>query len=61
MCNIDNLHPHLLRAYFCSNAIHNASYSIEQVANQAGHSSLNTTRGYLVTEHEDLVSLANKL
>lgn len=61
LCNIDNLHPHLLRAYFCSNALHNAGYSIEQVANQAGHSSLNTTKGYLVTEQEDLVSLANKL
>lgn len=61
LCNIDNLHPHLLRAYFCSNALHNAGYSIEQVANQAGHSSLNTTKGYLVKEQEDLLSLANKL
>lgn len=61
ICNIKDLHPHALRAYFCSNALHNAGYSIDQVANQAGHSSLNTTKGYLVTEQEDLVSLANKL
>lgn len=61
LCKIDKLHPHLLRAYFCTNALHNAGYTIDQVANQAGHSSLNTTKGYLVTSQEDLVSLANKL
>lgn len=61
LCNIENLHPHLLRAFFCSNALHNAGYSIDQVANQAGHSSLNTTKRYLVTDKEDLKTLANKL
>lgn len=61
LCQIANLHPHLLRAYFCSNALHNAGYSIDQVANQAGHSSLNTTKGYIMTEQEDIISLANKL
>ena len=61
VCKIAKLHPHLLRSYFCTNALHIAGYTIEQVANQAGHSSLNTTKGYLVTEQEDLVSLANKL
>ena len=35
LCKIENLHPHLLRSYFCTNALHNAGYSIEQVANQA--------------------------
>lgn len=61
LCKIAKLHPHLLRAFFCTNALHNAGYSIEQVANQAGHSSLNTTKQYLVSEQDDLVSLANKL
>lgn len=61
LCNIPNLHPHTLRAFFCTNALHNAGYTIEQVANQAGHSSLNTTKGYLVTESESLISLSNKL
>lgn len=61
LCKIAKLHPHLLRAFFCTNALHNAGYSIEQVANQAGHSSLNTTKQYLVTEQEVLISLANKL
>lgn len=61
LSNIAKLHPHLLRSFFCTNALHNAGYSIEQVANQAGHSSLNTTKAYLITEQDDLVSLANKL
>lgn len=61
ICKMDKLHPHLLRSYFCTNALHNAGYSIDQVANQAGHSSLNTTKGYLVTTHNDLVTLSNKL
>ena len=61
ICKIDKLHPHLLRAFFCSNALHNAGYTIEQVANQAGHSSLNTTKEYLYTEKKDLLTLSNKL
>lgn len=61
ICKINYLHPHLLRSYFCSNALHNAGYTIEQVANQAEHSSLNTTKGYLISSKEDLLSLSNKL
>ena len=58
---IKNLHPHKLRAYFCTNALHNASYTIDQVANQASHSSLNTTKSYLINDNENLLDLANKL
>jgi site-specific recombinase XerD len=61
LCNVKYLHPHALRAYFCTNALHNAGYSIDQVANQAGHSSLNTTKGYLITKKQDLISLAENL
>lgn len=61
LCKMVKLHPHLLRSFFCTNALHNAGYSIDQVANQAGHSSLNTTKGYLVTAQEDLLTLSNKL
>ena len=61
LCKIEKLHPHMLRAFFCSNALHNAGYTIDQVANQAGHSSLNTTKGYLITDREDLLTLSNKL
>ena len=35
LCKIEKLHPHCLRSFFCSNALHNAGYSIDQVANQA--------------------------
>ena len=51
----------MLRAFLCSNALHNVGYTINQVANQAGHSSLNTTKGYIITDREDLLTLANKL
>lgn len=61
ICKINYLHPHLLRSYFCSNALHNAGYTIEQVANQAGHSSLNTTKSYLISEQKDLLKLSNLL
>ena len=62
LCKSVKLHPHIIRAYFCTNALHNAGYSIEQVANQAGHSSLNTTRGYLGnSDTNTLLDLANNL
>lgn len=62
LCKSVNLHPHKIRAYFCTNALHNAGYTIEQVANQAGHSSLNTTRGYLGDDGTNtLMELANNL
>lgn len=62
LCTSVNLHPHKIRAFFCTNALHNAGYTIEQVANQAGHSSLNTTRGYLGDDGTNtLMELANNL
>ena len=61
LCNIPDLHPHALRAYFCTNALHNAGYKIDQVANQAGHSSLNTTKQYLIEDQKDLITLADNL
>ena len=61
LCKTAKLHPHILRAFFCSNALHNAGYSIDQVANQAGHSSLNTTKQYLISDRESIIDLANKL
>jgi len=60
-CNISNLHPHILRALFCTNALHQAGYSLVQVANQAGHNSFNTTKRYLVTNEVDILDKANKL
>ncbi len=60
-CKLDKLHPHLLRSYFCTNALHNAGFSIEMVAAQAGHSSLNTTKGYIGSDKESLLDLSNRL
>ena len=61
ICKIEKLHPHMFRSFFCTNALHNAGYDIDQVANQAGHSSLNTTRQYIATDKKSLFELANKL
>ncbi len=62
LCKSVKIHPHLIRAFFCTNALHNAGYSIEQVANQAGHSSLNTTKEYLGSNDTNtLLDLANNL
>lgn len=61
LCKLEELHPHLLRHFYGSNALHNAGYTIEQVASQMGHSDINTTKQYLDTEKEDMMALANKL
>ena len=53
--------PHALRSYFCTNALHNAGYTIDQVVNQAGHCSLNTTKAYMINTTDSLLDLANKL
>lgn len=61
LCKLEELHPHLLRHFYGTNALHNAGYTIEQVASQMGHSNINTTKEYLDTEKEDMMALANKL
>ena len=61
ICKLNELHPHLLRHFYGTNALHNAGYTIEQVASQMGHSNINTTKEYLDTEKEDMMALANKL
>ena len=61
LCKLEELHPHLLRHFYGSNALHNAGYTIEQVASQMGHSNINTTKEDLDTEKEDMMALANKL
>lgn len=59
---IKDLHPHKLRASFCTFALKIAGYDIKEVASQAGHNSLNTTKEYLGdTDKESLLTKANKL
>lgn len=42
-----HIHPHMLRHFFCYNALESGTYSINEVSNQAGHTSIKTTMRYL--------------
>lgn len=57
---IDELSPHVLRHTFCKN-LANHGVSIEKIARLAGHSSLESTRGYLEPGKEDLREAVDKL
>lgn len=56
----DNITPKSLRHFFCSNALENG-YSIHEVANQAGHSSVQTTLIYANPTAQAMKDKANKL
>lgn len=53
----DKITPHQLRHFFCTNAIEKG-FSIHEVANQAGHSNINTT---LLYTNPDKEKLRNKM
>ena len=42
-----HIHPHMLRHFFCYNSLESGAYSINEVSNQAGHTSIKTTLKYL--------------
>lgn len=42
----EKITPHLLRHFYCSNAISTGVFTISEVANQAGHSNIQTTLIY---------------
>lgn len=48
-CSVEgyHIHPHMLRHFFCYNALESGAYSINEVSNQAGHTSIKTTMRYL--------------
>lgn len=52
--------PHLLRHFFCSNAIE-SGFSLHQVAYLAGHSSLSTVLIYANPSREDMKNMMNHL
>lgn len=52
--------PHKLRHFFCSNAI-NSGFSIHEVANLAGHSNIHTTLLYTNPSKEDMKRKMNSL
>lgn len=56
----DTITPHTLRHFFCSAAIE-AGYSINEVANQAGHSNVHTTLLYTNPTREKMKEKANLL
>ena len=56
----DNITPHRLRHYYCSNAL-DKGYSFHEVAHQAGHSNIRTTLRYSNPNNEKMKEKANKL
>ena len=56
----DTITPKTLRHFFCSNALENG-YSIHEVANQAGHSNVQTTLIYNNPSAKQMKEKANKL
>ena len=56
----DVITPKSLRHFFCSNALENG-YSIHEVANQAGHSNVQTTLIYAKPTAQAMKDKANKL
>ena len=56
----DTITPHSLRHFYCSAAIE-AGYSINEVANQAGHSNVHTTLLYTNPTREKMKEKANLL
>jgi len=56
----DHITPHTLRHFYCSAAIE-AGYSINEVANQAGHANIHTTLLYTKPTREKMKEKANLL
>ena len=56
----DVITPKTLRHYFCSHALENG-YSIHEVANQAGHSNVQTTMIYSNPSAKEMKEKANRL
>lgn len=53
--------PKMLRHYFCSHALDTGDYKIHEVANQAGHSNVQTTLIYSNPSARQMKEKANKL
>lgn len=57
----DIITPSMLRHYFCSHALDSGGYKIHEVANQAGHSNVQTTLIYSNPSARQMKEKANKL
>lgn len=58
--NSNSITPHSLRHFYCSNALE-AGYSVAEVANQAGHRSIQTTMIYTNPSKEQMKRKSNLL
>lgn len=56
----NEIHPHTLRHWFCSHALE-SDMNIHEIANQAGHSSIQTTMRYTNPTKEAMRSKMNRL
>ena len=56
----DTITPHSLRHFYCSNALE-AGYSVAEVANQAGHKSIQTTMIYTNPSRDQMKKKSNLL
>ena len=56
----DKIHPHSLRHYFCTHALE-SDMNLHEIANQAGHSSIQTTMRYTNPTKEAMRSKMNRL
>lgn len=57
----DVITPRTLRHYFCTNALESGEYKIHEVANQAGHSNVQTTLIYSNPSAKQMKEKANRL
>lgn len=56
----DKITPHILRHFFCSNALENG-WSVHEVAAQAGHTNIQTTLVYTNPSREEMKRKSNLL
>lgn len=57
----ENIHPHLLRHFYCSQTQKKAGFTIAETANQAGHSNLKTTLRYTHPDANEMKEKVNRL
>ncbi|MBQ4523763.1 MAG: tyrosine-type recombinase/integrase [Lachnospiraceae bacterium] len=57
----DRITPHKLRHFYCSNAMESGMFTIQEIAAQAGHSSLNTTMKYVHPNLKNMIEKAELL
>lgn len=57
----DRITPHTLRHFYCTNALESGAYTIQEVAQQAGHADIKTTMRYLHPKLKTMIEKANSL